>query len=78
MRTRIPEWFLGTSESFFHFDVDDSTYSEFFTLSIFTVKCPMAHSSWVPYWNAPGVTHAVFCAHLLRELYEKKEGILRG
>ena len=26
----------------------------------------LEHDCWAPYWNAPGVTHAVCCAHLLR------------
>lgn len=28
----------------------------------------LVHDCWSPYWKAQGVTHAVCCAHLLREL----------
>lgn len=28
----------------------------------------LEHDCWAPYWSVPGVTHAVCCAHLLREL----------
>ena len=28
----------------------------------------LEHDCWAPYWNAPDITHAVCCAHLLREL----------
>lgn len=28
----------------------------------------LEHDCWASYWNAPGVTHAVCCAHILREL----------
>lgn len=28
----------------------------------------LVHDCWAPYWKCPGVTHAVCCAHLLREL----------
>lgn len=33
----------------------------------------LEHDCWAPYWNAPGVTHAICCAHLLRELNGIKE-----
>ena len=33
----------------------------------------LEHDCWAPYWNVPGVTHAVCCAHLLRELNGIKE-----
>ena len=28
----------------------------------------LVHDCWASYWNAPGVMHAVCCAHILREL----------
>ena len=28
----------------------------------------LVHDCWAPYWKAPGVVHAICCAHLLREL----------
>jgi len=31
------------------------------------------HDCWSPYWKYDGVTHAVCCAHLLRELNEAQE-----
>lgn len=31
------------------------------------------HDCWLPYWKYDGVTHAVCCAHLLRELNGIKE-----
>lgn len=33
----------------------------------------LEHDCWAPYWNAQGVTHAICCAHLLRELNGVKE-----
>jgi transposase len=33
----------------------------------------LEHDCWAPYWNAPGITHAICCAHLLRELIGVKE-----
>ena len=33
----------------------------------------LEHDCWAPYWNAPGIIHAICCAHLLRELIGVKE-----
>ena len=33
----------------------------------------LEHDCWASYWNAPGVIHAICCAHLLRELTGMEE-----